>query len=330
LSRTNSSIYFSTPPTLRRGRSKNNISSMKLKRFFLLITFALIAVLYFSFVSNAWATQPVPAFRLNLAVNQASDYTLTLNSIGLEEGPYVSYGIDYPSNYYLIKIIDNNNTELFVGKTTSIYQTSGPDFVPVSSFTPETIIADPITLYLPYFNEAAKVQLFDENGGLKLEVVLADHNLQSLKYRYAFCDLCGYCQGQKPPSSWEKCRQCLYPLANPTPTIGDTLRIYDSSANAGPTPYLSKAFTGIGCINSNQAKLTQTILNIIFSITGGLAFLYLLYGAFIIATSQADIQKLRYGKRLIIGAIVGLALTVSSFLIVNFIASGILRIPGFQ
>ncbi|OGK23893.1 hypothetical protein A3A46_01000 [Candidatus Roizmanbacteria bacterium RIFCSPLOWO2_01_FULL_37_13] len=303
---------------------------MQIKRFFLYIGFILVTIFFLRFAASVWAANPVPGFRLNLLVSQPSDLTLIFGNIGLEEGPYVSYGINYPDNYYLIKIVDKSNTELFVGKTPRTYQTLAPDFVPFTSFTPETILADPITMYLPYFNEAAKIQLFDENNTLKLEVVLADYNLQGLKPRFIFCDLCGYCQGQKPPSTWEKCRQCLYPAANPTPTIGDTLRISDSGSNTGPTPYPSKAFTGIGCINANQAALSQTLLNIIFSISGGIAFLYFLYGAFIITTSQDDAEKLNYGRRLVYGAIVGLILTLSSFLIVNFIASGVLRLPGFS
>ena len=303
---------------------------MNIKRFFLLIFSGLLALFFFSFTSIASAAQPVPDFRLNIVINQASDFTLSLNSIGLEEGPFVSYGLNYPSNYYLIKMVDNNNAELFSGKILKSYQTLPPDFVPVTNFTSETIIADPINLFLPYFNEATKVQLFDENIVLKLEIILADHNLQGLKYRFAYCDLCGYCQGQKPPSSWEKCRQCLYPNTNPTPTIGDTLRITDPSSNSGPTPNPGYAFTGIGCIKVAPSENTKTFLDIIFSITGAIAFLYLLYGAFIIATSQADVEKLNYGRRLIIGAIIGLSFSLFSIFIVNSLASGILRIPGFS
>ena len=304
---------------------------MKVKRLYSFLIFSFISIIFLTLASKALSAQPVFGFRLNLIINQPSDLTLTLNKIGLEEGSYINYGINYPDNFYLIKIIDKNNIELFTGKITRIYKTSAPDLSQsVANFTSQIIIADPIQLYLPYFSEAIKFQLFDDNNNLKLEIDLAKHNLQGLKYRYTFCDLCGYCQGQKIPSTWEKCRQCLYPNANPTPTIGDTLRIYDSSTNAGPTPYPSKAFTGIGCINATQASFSQTLLNIIFSISGGIAFLYFLYGAFIIATSQDDGEKLNYGRRLVYGAIIGLIIILSSFLIVNFIASGVLRIPGFN
>ena len=302
---------------------------MDFKKLFINLGAILITALILGFIPTVRAAQPVPDFRLNIVINQANDYTLNLNSIGLEAGPYVSYGLNYPSNYYLIKIVDTNNAELFSGKILKSYQTLPPDFVPVTNFTSETIITNPINLYLPYFNEAAKVQIFDENNNLKLEIILADHNLQGVKYRYAACDLCGYCPPDKLPSTWEKCRQCLYPNANPTPTIGDTLRITDPSSNSGPTPYPGKAFTGIGCIKTAPSEATQTFLNIIFSIAGSIAFLVLLYGAFVIATSQADVERLNYGRRLIRGAIIGLIITLSSVFIVKFMASGILRIPGF-
>ncbi|OGK26686.1 hypothetical protein A2954_01120 [Candidatus Roizmanbacteria bacterium RIFCSPLOWO2_01_FULL_37_12] len=276
------------------------------------------------------AAQPVPDFRLIITLNHTSDYTLTLNKIGLEAGPYVNYGLNYTSNFYFIKIIDKNNTELFSGKILKSYQTLPPDFVPVTNFTPEIIIADPINLFLPYFNEAAKVQLFDENNVLKLEIVLANYNLQGLKYRYAACDLCGYCPPAKPPSNWEKCRLCLYPKANKDPLSNETLIISDPASNKGPTPVPSKAFIGVGCIDSSPSKATQSFLNIIFSISGGIAFLVLLYGAFVMATSHADPERLNYGRRLIRRAVIGLILTLLSIFIVNFIAYRVLKIPEFN
>lgn len=290
----------------------------------------LIAALFLTFPITVFAAQPVPDFRLNIAINQTIDFTLTLNNIGLEAGPSVNYGLNYPSNFYLIKVVDKNNAELFSGKTLKSYQTLPPEFTtPDPSFTSEIIIPNQINLYLPYFNEAAKIQLFDENNALKLEIILADHNLQGLKYRYSACDLCGYCPPTKASSSWEKCRQCLYPNASKNPSTGDTLKVSDPASNSGPTPFPGKAYTAIGCIGSAPESVAQAILNIIFSIAGGLAFIYLLYGAFIVATSQAEPDRLNYGRRLVKGAIIGLIVTLVSAFLFNFIASTILRIPGF-
>lgn len=155
--------------------------------------------------------------------------------------------------------------------------------------------------------------------------------------RFAACDLCGYCPPDKPPASWEKCRLCLYPNAGTNPATRDTLKI-NATTNTGPTPQPGRQHTVIGCIKTDlasfsqegaAASVVQTLLNIIFSLIGGIAFLYLMYGAFTILTSQADPERLNYGRRLIYGAVVGLIFSLLSAFIVNFIASGILKIPGF-
>ncbi|OGK09952.1 hypothetical protein A2767_01060 [Candidatus Roizmanbacteria bacterium RIFCSPHIGHO2_01_FULL_35_10] len=155
--------------------------------------------------------------------------------------------------------------------------------------------------------------------------------------RFAACDLCGLCPPDKPPSTWEKCRACLYPNASTNPITKDTLKV-TATTNTGPTPQPGRQYTVIGCIKTNlasfnqegaAASVVQVLLNIIFSLIGGIAFLYLMYGSFTVLTSQAEPEKLNYGKRLIVGAIVGLTFSLLSAFIVNFIASGILKIPGF-
>lgn len=156
--------------------------------------------------------------------------------------------------------------------------------------------------------------------------------------RFAACDLCGYCPSDnKIPSTWEKCRLCLYPNANADPAAKDTLRV-DSATNTGPTPYPGRQYTVLGCIKTDlssfseegaAASVVQILLNIIFSVIGGIAFLYLIYGSFTVLTSQAEPERLNYGKRLVYGAIVGLIFSLLSGFIVNFLASGILKIPGF-
>ncbi len=159
--------------------------------------------------------------------------------------------------------------------------------------------------------------------------------------RFAACDLCGLCQVDKviqsKPQNWESCRKCLYPDANADPNSMDTLKI-DTSTNIGPTPHEGRQYTMIGCIKTDlgsfseegaAAGVVQTLLNVLFAVIGGIAFLYLVYGSFIVLTSQAAPERLNYGKRLIYGAIIGVVFTLTSAFIVNFVASGILKLPGF-
>jgi hypothetical protein len=154
---------------------------------------------------------------------------------------------------------------------------------------------------------------------------------------YASCDQCGYCPPNPVPQSWSACQKCLYPnIANTDPAANETLLI-NPETNLPTTPMPGRSYTFLGCIEGGGGftqsgaggGVVQKILNIIFSMAGGIAFLYLLYGAFVIATSQADPEKLNYGKRLVYGAIVGLIFTLGSVFIINFIASGVLKIPGF-
>jgi len=182
--------------------------------------------------------------------------------------------------------------------------------------------------------------------------------------RFATCDACGLCPivvndptdptctVTKPdpldaskviklyPSDWQKCVECLYPsLTNPNPAECKTLQIKDDNTSLNPvTP--GRQYTMLGCVTSGAqvgfnnasgaSSFVQKLLDVIFGLSGALAFLYLMYGGFIFLTSQADPEKLNYGRRLIYGAIAGLIITLSSVFIVNLIGSGILHIPGFS
>ncbi len=156
--------------------------------------------------------------------------------------------------------------------------------------------------------------------------------------RLAACDLCGYCPGNTPPANWSKCAECLYGITNADPTSNITLKI-DETTNLPPKAVPGKMYTQLGCIGTNlggfqqegaAAGVVQTLLNVVFSIVGGLAFLSLIYGSFIILTSQANPERLNYGKRVVYGAVIGVIFSLSSVFLVNLLASGILKIPGFN
>ena len=155
--------------------------------------------------------------------------------------------------------------------------------------------------------------------------------------RYAACDLCGYCPPNPAPQSWPSCQKCLYPGIPSNPSTNASLLV-NPNTNLPPTPMPGRQYTFLGCLGGGTGGFTkagaaggviQSLLNIVFSTAGGIAFLYLIYGSFIIATSQANPEKLNYGKRVVYGAIVGLIFTLGSIFIINLIASGILKIPGF-
>ena len=154
--------------------------------------------------------------------------------------------------------------------------------------------------------------------------------------RYAACDLCGFCPPSPAPKSWAACQKCIYPNINPDPSAKESL-IVNAETNLPIAPALGRQYTFLGCLKGGGGEfgaggagsIIQSLLNIIFSMAGGIAFLYLLYGSFVVATSQANPEKLNYGKRVVYGAIAGLIFTLGSVFVVRFIASGILKIPGF-
>lgn len=138
----------------------------------------------------------------------------------------------------------------------------------------------------------------------------------------ANCDLCGYCQGEKPPSNWESCRKCLYPKFSGSAESNLTLK-------GVPQPDQNHYYTMLGCLSTQPAEFAGQISRVFFSMVGGIAFLFLLYGAGIIATSQANPERLNYGKRVVYAALTGLFFVLFSTFLIRFIAVDILKIPGF-
>lgn len=175
------------------------------------------------------------------------------------------------------------------------------------------------------------------------------HAVDCTAERCAACDHCGYCWEltptppfTNPPSTWEKCRDCLYNLPGIPAESNATLKINEDETvppiDVPPTPLPGKMYTQLGCLGTNlggfqqegaAAGVVQSLLNVVFSIVGGLGFMTLLYASFIIMTSQSNPERMNYGKKMLVGAIVGVIFSLSIVFIVNLIASGILKIPGF-
>lgn len=175
--------------------------------------------------------------------------------------------------------------------------------------------------------------------------------------RYVTCDACGLCpkiiNGTTSsctvdfvPGDWKRCVKCLYPTlfppaSNPNPTTCDSVLVDENTGIVKYPVENGRQFTMLGCITSGSTvggftdknaapSFVQALLNVLFTFAGGIAFLYLMYGGYIIIISQADPERLNYGRRLIYGSIIGLIFTFGSVFIVNLIGSGILRIPGFN
>ena len=88
--------------------------------------------------------------------------------------------------------------------------------------------------------------------------------------------------------------------------------------------------TAIGCIHTNPSVLVQDFLRFTLGISGGLAFLMMLLGAFQMLTSAGNPETLSAGRSRVTSAIIGLLFVIFSILLLQIIGVSILNIPGFN
>ncbi|MEK7573356.1 MAG: hypothetical protein AAB531_02920 [Patescibacteria group bacterium] len=98
---------------------------------------------------------------------------------------------------------------------------------------------------------------------------------------------------------------------------------YAASCPAGSTS------TDIGCIPNDPIQFASKFYAIGLGLIGGVAVLFIIYGGYIILTSQGDPAQLEKGKSYIYYAIAGVLLAIFGFVFVQVIAVNVLRIPGF-
>ena len=135
------------------------------------------------------------------------------------------------------------------------------------------------------------------------------------------CDLCGFCQGGDAPTEYSECLQCLYEYnLDPAASLPVTL----------PNPVKDKSWTVIGCVETTPGGFVVKALQFVTTVSGGIMFVVLLYGSFLVLTSAGDPVQLTKGKSLIRSGIVALLLILFSVLILRFIGVTLLKIPGFE
>ena len=88
--------------------------------------------------------------------------------------------------------------------------------------------------------------------------------------------------------------------------------------------------TALGCIPIGSSNFTTWILGWLFGIAGGIAFLLMVYGFILVATSGGDEKKVAGAKETITSAIVGLLVCVFAVFILRLVAVNILHIPGIS
>lgn len=292
-------------------------------------------ILFISF-QTVHAAAPVPNKTLKLILKKSDIKNPTVAEISTESIPPEDYSLSIPQNYYKFEILDNTNSILYTGHVVN------RTIIPPDPLDPATFVGSEIeeklpvlTLNLPFYQEAKHIRFFDEQNTLLLEVNLELYSFPDTTLRYAECDNCGYCRYARPPEDWGKCRACLYPSANTDPLVGDTLKV-DGASGLQVKPEKGHAYTKVGCIisegfdtESGRAAAVNFILRIISTTAGALGLLFLLYGAFLVTTSKGDVDQVNRGKLIIKRTVVGVLIVFLGVFIINFLATGVLKIPGF-
>jgi glucose uptake protein GlcU len=88
--------------------------------------------------------------------------------------------------------------------------------------------------------------------------------------------------------------------------------------------------TALGCIPYKIDGFATWFLSFVFGIAGGIAFLLMVYGFILVATSSGDEKKLQGAKETITSAITGLLVSIFALFIFRLIAIDILHIPGIN
>lgn len=88
--------------------------------------------------------------------------------------------------------------------------------------------------------------------------------------------------------------------------------------------------TEAGCIPQDPLGFVGKFYSIGLGLVGGVALLFIIYGGYIILTSQGNPTQLSKGKSYIFYAIMGLLLAIFGYVFIQIVIVDILKIPGFS
>ncbi len=131
-----------------------------------------------------------------------------------------------------------------------------------------------------------------------------------------------YCSTQAECDQYKTSLENFYPSLNP------------KEASAAPVCKTARGEDGIdtaiGCIPiGDTSAFIGFILRWAIGVGGGIAFLLIVYSAFMIMTSQGNPERLKAGQELLTSAIAGLIMLIFSVFILRVIGVDILKLPGF-
>ncbi len=104
-----------------------------------------------------------------------------------------------------------------------------------------------------------------------------------------------------------------------------------TSAPAVTCDAVTEIQTDFGCFKVGDVNdFTTKLYGIGLGFIGGVALLFIIWGGYLILSSQGDIQKLQRGKSYIVSSILGILLAVGGFIFYQIVAVDVLKLQGFK
>lgn len=88
--------------------------------------------------------------------------------------------------------------------------------------------------------------------------------------------------------------------------------------------------TELGCVPNNPVGATKLLYGVGLGLVGGVGLLFIIYGGYLILSSQGDPTQLRKGKSYITYSIIGIILAIAGFALYQIISVDVLHLPGFS
>ncbi len=88
--------------------------------------------------------------------------------------------------------------------------------------------------------------------------------------------------------------------------------------------------TALGCIPFEADALVRFFFRNLMGVVGGIGLLLMIYGSFLVLTSQGDQEKVKRGREIITTTVSGILFIIFSLFLLRFIGIEILHIPGLE
>lgn len=93
---------------------------------------------------------------------------------------------------------------------------------------------------------------------------------------------------------------------------------------------INEVKTDLGCIPTDPVGFSSRLYGIGLGLIGGVALLAIVYGGYLILSSQGEPGQLQKGKSYIYSAITGIILALLGYALYQVLATRVIKLPGFE